>query len=156
MSENEEKKIIIDDDWKAQVEAEKEAAEAARQAKQAEASPQSGAAQDAGDYPLPPADFPTIVSMLATQAMLSLGAMPNPISGKTEIRLNQARHFIDLIEVLQEKTKGNCTPQESQMMENMLHEMRMSFVAVRSRPPQASEHSSDGEVSSAKSSGVIE
>jgi hypothetical protein len=136
MSESQEKKIIIDDDWKSQVQAEKEAAEAARKAKQAERPQQSGAAQDLGDHPLPPADFPTIVSMLATQVMLSLGALPNPISGKAEVHLNQARHFIDLIEVLQEKTKGNCTPQESQMMKNLLHELRMSFVAVQNRPPQ--------------------
>lgn len=152
MNENEEKKIIIDDDWKSQVQAEKEAAEAARKAKQAEPSQQSGAAQDPGDYPLPPADFPTIVSMLATQAMLSLGAIPNPVSGKTEVHLNQARHFIDLIEVLQEKTKGNCTPQESQMMESLLHEMRMSFVAVQNRPPQGTEHPSGGEASGATTS----
>ena len=84
---------------------------------------------------LPPAGLQTIVSMLASQAMLSLGPLPNPISGKQEVRLDEARHFIDLIEVLQEKTNGNCTADESKLMEGLLHELRMGFLAVQNMPP---------------------
>ncbi|MFP6659564.1 MAG: DUF1844 domain-containing protein, partial [Pirellulales bacterium] len=98
---NEEKKIIIDEDWKEQVQSEKETAESAGESDGADPQPAAGA--------LPPAGLQTIVSMLASQAMLSLGTLPNPISGKQEVRLDEARHFIDLIEVLQEKTNGNCT-----------------------------------------------
>ena len=132
-----EKKIIIDEDWKSQVEAEKEQAEANR-----EASPAGDPAVSMGsenekasqEMPLPPADFTTIVSMLATQAMLNLGTLPNPMTGKTDLNLSQAKHAIDLVEVLQEKTKGNCNPQEEAMLQNLLHELRMAYVASQGHP----------------------
>jgi len=130
-SSGEEKKIIIDEDWKSQVEAEKAAAEAGHGDDTAAAS---DGARGPSDVPLPPADFTTIVSMLATQAMISLGTLPNPINGKAETNLSQAKHAIDLIEVLEGKTKGNRTPQEDDMLENLLHEARMAFVAVQSAP----------------------
>ena len=135
----EEKKIIIDEDWKTQVEAEKVSAEAARsEAKEGqgtvaqESGPESVA--EPGAIPLPPADFTTIISMLATQAMLNLGSLPNPMTGKADKNLPQAKHAIDLIEVLQQKTAGNCNPQEASMMENLLHELRMAYVHVQNLP----------------------
>ena len=111
------KKIIIDEDWKSQVEAEKEEAEATREASDAADLTGSIGSQDEKspqEIPLPPADFTTIVSMLATQAMLNLGTLPNPMTGKTDRNLPQAKHAIDLVEVLKEKTKGNCNPQEEE------------------------------------------
>jgi len=136
----EEKKIIIDEDWKSQVEAEKEEAEKEEAEKEeagvkrdeADASPAEAGSVSDGEHreiPLPPADFTTIVSMLATQAMLNLGTLPNPMTGKTDRNLPQAKHAVDLIEVLQEKTKGNCNPQEEAMLHNLLHELRMAYVA---------------------------
>ena len=128
----EEKKIIIDEDWKSQVEAEKEQAEADREASDPgdpAATVKSANEKASQEIPLPPADFTTIVSMLATQAMLNLGTLPNPMTGKTDRNLPQAKHAIDLVEVLQEKTKGNCNPQEEAMLQNLLHELRMAYVA---------------------------
>ena len=72
--------------------------------------------------------------MLATQAMLNLGTLPNPMTGKTDRNLSQAKHAIDLIEVLQEKTKGNCNPQEEVMLQSLLHELRMAYVASQDQP----------------------
>ncbi len=132
---SEEKKIIIDEDWKTQVEAEKVQAESNLQ-ESVEGSVEGDSASDGAhrDFPLPPADFTTIVSMLATQAMLNLGTLPNPMTGKTDRNLPQAKHAIDLVEVLQEKTKGNCNPQEEAMLQNLLHELRMAYVASQEQP----------------------
>ena len=131
------KKIIIDEDWKSQVEAEKEEAEATREASDAADLTGSIGSQDEKspqEIPLPPADFTTIVSMLATQAMLNLGTLPNPMTGKTDRNLPQAKHAIDLVEVLKEKSKGNCNPQEEAMLQNLLHELRMAYVASQGQP----------------------
>ncbi|MBC20664.1 MAG: hypothetical protein CMJ74_10455 [Planctomycetaceae bacterium] len=133
----EEKKIIIDEDWKSQVEAEKEQAEADREASDPgdpAATVKSANEKASQEIPLPPADFTTIVSMLATQAMLNLGTLPNPMTGKTDRNLPQAKHAIDLVEVLQEKTKGNCNPQEVAILQNLLHELRMAYVASEGQP----------------------
>jgi hypothetical protein len=138
---SEDKKIIIDEDWKTQVEAERVAAEATGDETDTDA-PEAAPASDSEhsehsehrDIPLPPADFTTIVSMLATQAMLNLGTLPNPMTGKTDRNLSQAKHAIDLIEVLQEKTKGNCNPQEEVMLQSLLHELRMAYVASQDQP----------------------
>jgi hypothetical protein len=128
---DDEKKIIIDEDWKEQVQADREAADQPNDSD----TDQPDVQRPPSGGPLPPADLSTIVSMLATQAMLSMGAIPNPISGKQEVHPDQARHFVDLLEVLQEKTKGNCTPDESKMMDGLLHELRMGFLAVQNAPP---------------------
>lgn len=127
----EDKKLIIDDDWKSQVAAEKEAAEKART--EAPAEGEQAAAGAAGA--IPPADFKTLVSMLATQAMMAMGAIPHPMTGQPEVHLDQARHFIDLLVVLQDKTQGNLDEEESGMMENLLNEFRTAFLAGGQAPP---------------------
>ena len=74
-----------------------------------------------------------LVTTLATQAMSALGFVPHPVTGKTEVDLPQAKHFIDTLDMLQQKTQGNQTPDEVEMFESVLHELRMTFVAVRDR-----------------------
>lgn len=119
-------KIIVDEDWKAQVQAEKERHARQRQATQAATSP-GGA-----DAPLPPPSLALLATTLGMQAMVALGLVPDPASGKAETHLEQARHFIDLLDVLQQKTEGNRTAEESRMLEDLLHELRMGYVAVQS------------------------
>lgn len=129
MSPEEPGKIFVDEDWKSQVAAEKAAAEkaAARQAG-------PGAAQG-GQGPLPPASFAGLVSMLVTQALIALGQATYP-GAQPEIRPDEARHFIDLLALLEEKTKGNLTQQESDLLAQVLHELRMGFVyATRPKDP---------------------
>jgi len=141
--EPEEKKIIIDEDWKAQVQAEKETVQAekesAHQQEETEAAPAQQEPQaDAG--PLPPASFSLLVTSLITQALVSLGQVPDPVDEKMEVRLDLAKHSIDMLAVLQEKTKGNLTSEEDSMVETALHQMRMLFVAVQNQaaspPPE--------------------
>lgn len=116
-----EKKIIVDEDWKSQVERERETE---KNISEAEAA---GAAKPS-DVPLPPASFTYLLSTLYLQATMCLGLVPDPDGGKTETNLPLAKHFIDLLEVLQQKTEGNRTPEESQDLENMLHQLRMAYV----------------------------
>jgi hypothetical protein len=125
-------KIIIDEDWKTQVQSEKEAAARAPQEK-----PASGASPQPRPGEMPPASLPMLFSTLATQALMSLGQMPHPVSGQAELDLPQAKHFIDMLEVLEDKTAGNRTAEESQMLENLLHELRMAYVAIGRQPPPA-------------------
>ena len=123
---NPEKKLIIDEDWKSQVEAEKEAA---RQTVEAEKPAQVGPAPGARG-PLPPPDLTFLVSTLYLQGAMSLGLLPNPVTNKADVQLDQAKHSIDLLTMLQQKTEGNRTPQESDELEAALHELRMTYVQV--------------------------
>jgi len=132
------KKIIVDEDWKSRVEAEKQ--EALRK-QQAETTAQPGAAQQApaagdsaeedADPPLPPPNLLFLAGTLYMQALMGLGVVANPMTGKSKVRVNQARHAIDALEVLRAKTEGNRSADESAALDNMLHELRMAFVAVQ-------------------------
>jgi hypothetical protein len=126
-----EKKIIIDEDWKSQVEAEREAAKH----QQEEGTPQgeAGAAAGAESLQWPEPSLPLLITTLATQAMAALGLIAHPVAGQSGVDLPQAKHFVDTIAMLQEKTKGNCTDEESQMIESVLHELRMAYVAVKEK-----------------------
>ncbi|MBN2295506.1 MAG: DUF1844 domain-containing protein [Pirellulales bacterium] len=142
-SSNPEKKIIIDEDWKERARAEKE--ELAKKQKEAESAKtedksadaagigdenadQAGPAAEEMKWPEP--SLPLLVTTLATQAMVALGLVPHPTSGKSEPDLGQAKHFIGTVELLLEKTEGNRTKEESEMIEEVLHQLRMGYVAV--------------------------
>ena len=130
---SDEKKIIIDEDWKNQVAAEKEAAErnAARAPtdEAAETAEPAAGPSPAGQYP--PASFEMLVTMFASEAMSGLGQFPHPLTGNQQVDLEQARYAIDMLEMLAEKTKGNLAPAEESGLRELLHQLRMSFVAVR-------------------------
>jgi hypothetical protein len=81
------------------------------------------------DYALPPPSLAFLITTLGTQAMVALGEVPNPISGKMERLPNQAKHFIDTLGMLEEKTAGNRTPEESALLTSLLHQLRMAFVS---------------------------
>jgi hypothetical protein len=125
--ENREKKIIVDEDWKSQVEAEKEALR--HQQAEPDAPDEPAPADD--EFELPPASFPLLVTSFATQALSALGQVPDPIEGKTVVRLPVARHLIDSLAVLEEKTKGNLTTEEQRMLTDWLHQLRMIYVSVQ-------------------------
>ena len=76
---------------------------------------------------IPPARFDILVQLLSSQAILALGLIPDP-QGKTEVRLPLARHFIDLLAILESKTKGNLNGHEAKMLEQSLHELRVLFL----------------------------
>jgi hypothetical protein len=120
------KKLIIDEDWKSQVEAEKEAARHVEGTDQP-AEPQPSAAARG---PMPPASLTFLVSSLYLQGVIALGLMPNPVTKKAEAQPDHAKHAIDMLAMLQQKTEGNRTPEESDELESALHELRLTFVAI--------------------------
>jgi hypothetical protein len=126
-----EKKIIIDEDWKSQVEAEKQAAAKSRPGAPTDAAPDH---VEPGDMPMPPASLELLLTMLATEALVALGQVPHPATGQVQLQRNQAQYLIDLIDVLRDKTKGNLTPGEQQLIETLLHQLRMVFVDTANRP----------------------
>jgi D-alanyl-D-alanine carboxypeptidase len=136
-----EKKLIIDEDWKSLVQAEKEAAAkqpagepAAATGKEA-AKPQPAAAHDPADIQMPPASLELLVTTLATEALVALGQVPHPATGELHSHRNQAQYLIDTIDVLRQKTKGNLTPDEERMIESILHQLRMVFLETAGMIP---------------------
>lgn len=190
---NEEPKLIIDEDWKTQVQREKDelkqqqqaaesqaaersaaesrtagaetvragdgdepigSADASRAAQPASksASDPSGAVTDeatddatddatgAGDGsadtgqgfdgPPPPASLMLLINTLATQAMGAMGLIADDKGQPMPANFDFARHFIDTLAVLEEKTKGNVTDEEAAFLKEALHQLRMTFVAV--------------------------
>ena len=79
---------------------------------------------------LPAVDFTTFVVSLSHSALLHLGDAPNPVDGKSEVDLPMARQTIDLLALLQEKTHGNLTGAEEQVLTQWLYDLRLRFVEV--------------------------
>jgi hypothetical protein len=84
----------------------------------------------AGPGGAPRADLTSLLVMLYGDAMANLGQAPDPVSGRPHVDLDQARFAIDLVAMLQEKTQGNRTPDESAVLEEMLAGLRMGFVRI--------------------------
>lgn len=122
-----EKKIIIDEDWKSQVEAEKE------EAKRSAATPQTPAGESpghVGDMPMPPASFEMLVTTLATEALVALGQIKHPVTNELLVHRHQAQYLIDTLDMLKQKTSGNLTDDEREMIDAILYQLRMVFVQV--------------------------
>jgi hypothetical protein len=126
--------LVIDEDWKSKVQAEKEAA-AAHGPPTAEAAADEST-QDASSEPPPPASFSGLVSMLALQAAAALGQLPDPEQGHPVVRPDLAKHFIDLLGILEAKTNGNLTDEEDRMLGGILSDLRLAFVSAQSQPPE--------------------
>ena len=72
--------------------------------------------------------FIEFVMMQAQQASLFLGRIPNPQSGQSEVLLEPAKLFIDHLEMIREKTRGNLTAQEAEILNGVLTDLQMAFV----------------------------
>jgi Domain of unknown function (DUF1844) len=143
-SSSQKPKLIIDEDWKTQVARERD------EARQKQAGPDVPAVGDnlEGDQPLdvksqskaeqddlstlpppPPASFPFLVSMLGTQALAALGQLGDGQDAPAP-RLDYAKHYIDLLDVLEGKTQGNLTTDESKLLADWLYQLRMGYVEI--------------------------
>ena len=111
--ENDKPKIIVDSDWKEQAEKEKE---------------QLGEEVGGDERELPPADFSTHCASLATQAMIFMGAIANPMTGQAEVDFRQARYVIDVLAMLKEKTAGNLKDDEQTTLDSLISELKMIWV----------------------------
>ncbi len=89
----------------------------------------SGAVRDEKQRPLlPQVNFTTFIMSLNTSALVHLGEIPEPGKEEPEMDLELARHTIDTIAMLKEKTRGNLDEQEQQIIDAMLYELRMLFI----------------------------
>jgi hypothetical protein len=82
------------------------------------------------DFPVPPADFSFLVYSLTTQAQLQLGLLRLDENTAPEPNLPIARHTIDLLAMLQQKTQGNLDLQEKLLLENSLTDLRFRYVQL--------------------------
>ena len=90
-------------------------------------------AADAQEFAPPPAGFETLVTMLFTQALAALGQFPGPEGQISEVNKPLAKYFIDTVDLLGEKTKGNLSEAESQILSQSLHAMRMAYVSTKAK-----------------------
>ena len=118
------RKIIVDEDWKQEAQKEKEILAAQEEA-------ETEKQQDEKDYgPLPEGNFAALISMLTTQALFAMGLLHIKGQEKREPDLALAKYNIDMLETLEEKTKGNLTPEEETVLSNTLSELRMGYVKI--------------------------
>lgn len=117
---DESSRIEIDNDWKAEAEREKERL----------AEIDSKQAEKKGKQELPEANFKSLIGMLASQAIMGLGAVADKQSGGVVIDLESSRFAIDLLDVIQKKTEGNLEDEESKELNTLLTELRSRFVEI--------------------------
>jgi hypothetical protein len=77
---------------------------------------------------LPPVDFHTFVLSLGSSALLHLGELEHPDGSEAQPDLPLAKHTIDIIAMLQEKTRGNLSPPEERLIESLLYDLRLRYV----------------------------
>jgi len=114
----------VDESWKEQVDKERVAAERGQPGPSASSSHRKET---------PRRDFGFFLSTLSMQAMIALGEVPHPVTQARQEDLEQARYLIDVLGTLQEKTKGNLTPEETELLEGILYELRMKYVTKAKR-----------------------
>ena len=120
-----ESKIIVDSDWKEEAKREKERFAAAEaEAKAKAAAPAGSGGDDVGE------GFLGLVELLATQAIVSLQGMATPTGERIPPNLEASKHFIDLLGILQVKTKGNLSQAEDTRLIAVLTELRQTFTRV--------------------------
>lgn len=128
----------IDESWKEQAEREKvvvppqqvgaaPAASPIASASQGQPAPPSAAAAAAADE-APQARFDLFVSGLAMEALIALGDMAHPVTRKQSLNLPNAKYLIDLLGLLEEKTKGNLSVDEERLLKDALYQLRMRYL----------------------------
>ena len=77
---------------------------------------------------MPPATFEFLIHTLFTQALMAFGRIPNPITNKAVKNVATAKHFIDTLDMLEEKTRGNLAADERKLLEEIRHQLRTLYV----------------------------
>jgi hypothetical protein len=124
------KKIIIDEDWKQQAQKEKEILAAQEKAEKEKAEKEKTPRDKSRRGSLPKGDFAALISMLVTQALFALGLLQVEGQEEKEPDLELAKYSIDMLETIEKKTKGNLTEEEKKVLENTLGQVRIAYVKV--------------------------
>jgi len=90
---------------------------------------QSPTDDDQGE--LPPVDFSAFLLSLGSSALVHLGELEHPDHAGTSRNLPLAKQTLDILGMLEEKTRGNLTPDEHRLLEQLLYELRLKYVAQR-------------------------
>ena len=114
----------VDERWKEETEREKRAVFSAKDS--VTGAPEGREKIKPGS--VPQADFSQFVAGLGIQAAIFLGEVENPVTGKKEKNLDEAKYIIDTMEILKEKTEGNLTEAETGTLDNLLYELRLRYV----------------------------
>lgn len=109
----------IDESWKEAAEKEKQTA---------------AAGQKKEEFIPPEPDFSFFLTTLALQASVFLGDIPNPVDNKAEENLPQAKFIIDTVTMLKEKTVNNLSTEEDSLLDNILYDLRMRYIAKTNKP----------------------
>ena len=120
------KRRFSPDSGEARKDAPEETHTTARTAKQNAQSAEN--THDTDQEPLPEINFSTFVISLSTQALMHLGEIGNPLSGKVETDVPVAKQMIDILGMLKDKTRGNLNASEDRLMEDILFDLRMKYV----------------------------
>jgi len=86
------------------------------------------------EVPLPEVNFSTFILSLSSSVLMHLGEIPDPISKEKKKDLSLAKHTIDVMGMLQEKTEGNLTDNEKKLMDGILYDLRMRYVQQVGKP----------------------
>ena len=130
MADEEKAKIVSDEDWKTQAKREKEKLVEESGKAEGEEAGDAGAGQAEPGGPLPPANFMTLVNSIVMQVLYCLGRLAGPDGAEPNVNLDLAKHHIDMLDVLEEKTKGNLTKEEEAVLQNTLNQVRMAYVKI--------------------------
>ena len=118
----------IDEDWKTRVQNEKQPDSIETEVTDHSADESSSEEHSETVHNnTPPATLEFLFHTLYTQALMALGRIANPITGKTHRREETARHFIDPLSMLEHKTIGNRTTDETKLLDDILHQLRMIY-----------------------------
>lgn len=85
------------------------------------------------DEKLPPMDFSTFVLSLSSSAMVNLGQVPAPDQTNTVVDLIAAKQIIDILGVLEEKTRGNLDESEQKLLTSLLYDLRVQYVDAQQK-----------------------
>ena len=127
MSENEEKGFVFKDRRKIFSESDKEQEEKKTPLKE-EPVQEEAEQKETTRPPLPEVNFSTFIVSLSTEVIFHLGEIPHPMSGEKKKDLPLAKHVIDTLAMLKEKTQRNLNEEEEKLMEGMLYDLRMAFI----------------------------
>jgi hypothetical protein len=101
------------------------------QQKQGEKPCPEGMIHRDGECVMPDVTFEAFLVSLNTTALFHLGELADPDSGEKKVDLMLVRHTIDTLQLLQEKTRGNVSEDEANLLETMLHDLRLRFVMAK-------------------------
>ncbi len=134
----------VDESWKEQVEHEKQGVGGEQPPTVQPSQPQPAAKAEPGPAPaprepgaqaareeqgLPEARFDLFISGVAIDALVALGDMPHPATKRQAVNLEHARYLVDLLGVIEEKTRGNLSADEERLLKDTLYQLRMRYLA---------------------------